>query len=136
MLLLFVIHLFFLIIRRPPLSTRSDTLFPYTPLFRSDAGARSGHHRRNREPHRSCRADPRRWRRLADAQARPHGRQPPRRRRRNGRLAEHTSELQSLMSISYVDLCLKKQKTNEWYKSLKTKQSLLPKKLFRIRNSS
>src|SRR3546814_19379537 len=85
MLLLFVIHLFFLIIRRPPLSTRSDTLFPYTPLFRSDAGARSGHHRRNREPHRGRRADPWRWRRLADAQARPHGRQPPRRRRRDRR---------------------------------------------------
>ncbi len=50
-----------------------------------DAGARSGHHRRNREPHRSRRAHPRRWRRLADAQARPHGRQPPRRRRRDGR---------------------------------------------------
>ena len=34
-----------------------------------DAGARSGYHRRNREPHRSRRAHPRRWRRLADAQA-------------------------------------------------------------------
>ena len=45
----------------------------------------SRHHRRNREPHRSRRAHPRRWRRLADAQARPHGRQPPRRRRRDGR---------------------------------------------------
>src|SRR3546814_1447348 len=83
MLLLFVIHLFFLIIRRPPLSTRSDTLFPYTPLFRSDAGARSVHRLRNRAPHRCRRADPWRWLRLADAQARPHGRQPPLRRRRD-----------------------------------------------------
>ena len=39
----------------------------------------------NREPHRSSRAHPRWWRRLADAQARPHGRQPPRRRGRDGR---------------------------------------------------
>jgi hypothetical protein len=50
-----------------------------------DAGARSGHHRGNREPHRSRRAHPRRWRWLADAQARSHGRQPPRRRCRDGR---------------------------------------------------
>ena len=50
-----------------------------------DAGARSGHHRRNCEPHWRRRAHPRRWRRLADAQARPDGRQPPRCRCRDGR---------------------------------------------------
>src|SRR3546814_15074172 len=36
--LLFVLFIFFLMIRRPPRSTRTDTLFPYTTLFRSDAG--------------------------------------------------------------------------------------------------
>src|SRR3546814_15393700 len=34
--LLFVLVIFFLMIRRPPRSTRTDTLFPYTTLFRSD----------------------------------------------------------------------------------------------------
>src|SRR3546814_15316220 len=37
--ILFIIYFFFLMIRRPPRSTRTDTLFPYTTLFRSDAGA-------------------------------------------------------------------------------------------------
>src|SRR3546814_6853026 len=36
------VFFFFLMIRRPPRSTRTDTLFPYTPLFRSDAGNGSG----------------------------------------------------------------------------------------------
>src|SRR3546814_20018423 len=35
--LLFVVYVVFLMIRRPPRSTRTDTLFPYTTLFRSDA---------------------------------------------------------------------------------------------------
>src|SRR3546814_4563021 len=109
-------------IRRPPSSTRSDTLFPYTPLFRSAraaAGRHLGHdrHRRVREvpwvahpvgaeeQHvRSTRAagrssDPH----LAvadDHEARPVHRS-----------EEHTSELQSLMRISYAVFCLKKQKT-------------------------
>src|SRR3546814_4186557 len=75
---------FFLMIRRPPRSTRTDTLFPYTTLFRS------GH----------CRCPCHR-----------------RRRRRRGprgilvaRSEEHTSELQSLMRISYAVFCLKKKK--------------------------
>src|SRR3546814_16634793 len=33
-----VVYFFFLMIRRPPRSTRTDTLFPYTTLFRSDLG--------------------------------------------------------------------------------------------------
>src|SRR3546814_10638245 len=82
-------------IRLPPRSTRTDTLFPYTTLFRS---ARSRH-------------DPR-LRRLGQGAARVL-----RRRRRvrsdlqeiNGRSEEHTSELQSLMRISYAVFCLKKK---------------------------
>src|SRR3546814_2423864 len=80
---------FFLMIRRPPRSTRTDTLFPYTTLFRSKP------HRRQQE-------------KITARQAR-------RRRHRPGpsaaRSEEHTSELQSLMRISYAVFCLKKKMT-------------------------
>src|SRR3546814_13779798 len=108
--------MFFLLMkRRPPRSTRTDTLFPYTTLFRSP--------RRRRQqfppvPHLLAGAAPaglgvRRPVRLAgrrllcrrDAEGR---RQP---QVRNGlRSEEHTSELQSLMRISYAVFCLKKKK--------------------------
>src|SRR3546814_20413009 len=85
-------YVFFLMIRRPPRSTRTDTLFPYTTLFRSilvrvqfmqngfqafleiAAIARAGEQRAHIE-----------------------------------RSEEHTSELQSLMRISYAVFCLKKK---------------------------
>src|SRR3546814_14745424 len=111
---------FFLMIRRPPRSTRTDTLFPYTTLFRSHVG------------------DP-----LAGDVALAHQHLQPVRtlvevvvlelfRGRipaggvvdaieqvdvfgvddgAGRSEEHTSELQSLMRISYAVFCLKKKKT-------------------------
>src|SRR3546814_8766507 len=93
-------------IRRPPRSTRTDTLFPYTTLFRSDigdAGAERGqqHGQRKageRPPDRCCPARASGWRLV------PSG---------NGwlqRSEEHTSELQSLMRISYAVFCLKKKK--------------------------
>src|SRR3546814_1056203 len=84
------LFLFFLMIRRPPRSTRTDTLFPYTTLFRSV---------------------PVPARRRADRTARDESR----RRARNaaGRSEEHTSELQSLMRISYAVFCLKKKNTIE-----------------------
>src|SRR3546814_6384330 len=72
-------------IRRPPRSTRTDTLFPYTTLFRSSRD--SGSHGRQ------------------DAQE-PHPRSRGRRRDRKST----TSELQSLMRISYAVFCLKKKK--------------------------
>src|SRR3546814_3458252 len=91
-------------IRRPPRSTRTDTLFPYTTLFRS-----------KRSP----------WQKSAPAA--PAWRSPPRRRTtapcprskpplppprcRLPRSEEHTSELQSLMRISYAVFCLKKKTT-------------------------
>src|SRR3546814_10254807 len=92
-------------IRRPPRSTRTDTLFPYTTLFRSasinpeigQATVSKGF------PSSSWRA------RLLDAaksfaiSGRLHGRP-------SGRSEEHTSELQSLMRISYAVFCLKKKK--------------------------
>src|SRR3546814_15540587 len=53
----FVYVFFFLMIRRPPRSTRTDTLFPYTTLFRSagaaEAAGRSGAHRAGGERHRA-----------------------------------------------------------------------------------
>src|SRR3546814_7289337 len=87
-------------IRRPPRSTRTDTLFPYTTLFRS-LGARQP------APHRPGRPRPGAGRRhrTADRQ-RPAARA----ERAAGRSEEHTSELQSLMRISYAVFCLKKKK--------------------------
>src|SRR3546814_6569901 len=80
-------------IRRPPRSTPTDTLFPYTTLFRSDAARRGTMDRAARD------RAPARPRRLYDRVAV---------RRHRLRSEEHTSELQSLMRISYAVFCLKK----------------------------
>src|SRR3546814_14109444 len=96
----FCFFFFFLMIRRPPRSTRTDTLFPYTTLFRSPA----------------CAA-----RRLA--QVRPAARCPRNARRFPAarlRSEEHTSELQSLMRISYAVFCLKKKKEKQHEPNLLT----------------
>src|SRR3546814_9698608 len=77
-------------IRRPPRSTRTDTLFPYTTLFRSTTHSRSeadARHTRLPYTNRSLCAQ-----------------------RHEMRSEEHTSELQSLMRISYAVFCLKKKK--------------------------
>src|SRR3546814_4482094 len=71
-------------VRRPPRSTRTDTLFPYTTLFRSG---------RDRHP-------PQRHRTRSGSRGRDAAGQ---------RSEEHTSELQSLMRISYAVFCLKKK---------------------------
>src|SRR3546814_5690470 len=85
-------------IRRPPRSTRTDTLFPYTTLFRSHGDDRPRRHREQEPPRRQC--DP----------GRQSGRSQGRgRRTRAARSEEHTSELQSLMRISYAVFCLKKK---------------------------
>src|SRR3546814_2554435 len=79
-------------IRRPPRSTRTDTLFPYTTLFRSFD------HQDAQIP-------------VACAIVDDHA-VPPCAARMSGRVArseEHTSELQSLMRISYAVFCLKKK---------------------------
>src|SRR3546814_2062060 len=92
---------FFLMIRRPPRSTRTDTLFPYTTLFRSRP-------RRGR-----CRAAVRRRGRdrppSRDGQRGKRQSAPRPLRVRASRSEEHTSELQSLMRISYAVFCLKKK---------------------------
>src|SRR3546814_4668806 len=84
-------------IRRPPRSTRTDTLFPYTTLFRSHG---------DRRHHRAIPPGPRpAW----PARLRADHGLPARGPSQPGapRSEEHTSELQSLMRISYADLCLK-----------------------------
>src|SRR3546814_5261097 len=95
-------YFLFLMIRRPPRSTRTDTLFPYTTLFRSESGARPARH-----PRRARAARPPR---------NAASRDPPRQTRRavqDHRSEEHTSELQSLMRISYAVFCLKKKKNRK-----------------------
>src|SRR3546814_4193827 len=97
-------------IRRPPRSTRTDTLFPYTTLFRSYA----------RPPRRLPLAPSRRatYRPPEAPLASAPSPGSPRRGPLAGvpspallRSEEHTSELQSLMRISYAVFCLKKKKT-------------------------
>src|SRR3546814_4554821 len=96
-------------IRRPPRSTRTDTLFPYTTLFRSRRAADPlvGARVQNRDggvPTLPA-ADPD----LRHADLRDAG-SVRRVRRQDQRSEEHTSELQSLMRISYAVFCLKKKK--------------------------
>src|SRR3546814_3452268 len=88
-------------IRRPPRSTRTDTLFPYTTLFRS-AARQQRIEQLNREPAASVQFPVGRNQTLAHKPALCSHQE---------RSEEHTSELQSLMRISYAVFCLKKKKT-------------------------
>src|SRR3546814_2640427 len=98
-------------IRRPPRSTRTDTLFPYTTLFRSTGPCWSfrsvietaplgidencpGHFHRDESDRDSFRSE------------------------------EHTSELQSLMRISYAVFCLKKKKNKKYTQSTTTNKQV------------
>src|SRR3546814_1738987 len=105
-------------IRRPPRSTRTDTLFPYTTLFRSSEpirGANVGPSSRTRRLSSASEGGAlRQWADRRRGGALP--RRSPLRQRRTGsrsdrRSEEHTPELQSLMRISYAVFCLKKKKT-------------------------
>src|SRR3546814_7778814 len=98
-------------IRRPPRSTRTDTLFPYTTLFRSEF----------REINRGIPIDQLRQsiveeRKVLRAMLQGAGIE--------SRSEEHTSELQSLMRTSYAVFCLKKKKqhtnTNTYVLHLRT----------------
>src|SRR3546814_5428418 len=84
---------FFLMIRRPPRSTRTDTLFPYTTLFRSALALSSEAF--------TCAAVIGEGAPLPGASPVPPA--------FSSRSEEHTSELQSLMRISYAVFCLKKK---------------------------
>src|SRR3546814_9658316 len=104
-------------VRRPPRSTRTDTLFPYTTLFRSQLSEQPPGGSRARQPLLAgagadearqaagglqglWRADRRLWR---EDERDPQG----------SRSEEHTSELQSLMRISYAVFCLQKKTNNK-----------------------
>src|SRR3546814_2803203 len=96
--------MFVLMIRRPPRSTRTDTLFPYTTLFRSVDLHLLKKAQVAQET--SARTPIKTWSRrstiLPDFVGLTFGVY-------NGRSEEHTSELQSLMRISYAVFCLKKK---------------------------
>src|SRR3546814_10710184 len=118
-------------IHRPPTATRNDTLFPYTPLFRSDRGEPLDaiahgftHYRLTLLPLRWREVAPRafvrdnealRWVARDELSAlgipAPIRTLPEAQPRHDHRSEEHTSELQSLMRISYAVFCL--QKTNK-----------------------
>src|SRR3546814_2135883 len=109
---------FFCTIRRPSRSTRTDTLVPYATLVRSGRGhvvARTGCRRRRERAAARLRALLRRHRGDYRPAREPAGPARPRRVHllQGGRRSEeHTSELQSLMRISYADFCSKKKYTN------------------------
>src|SRR3546814_2759691 len=94
--------------RRPPRSTRTDTLFPYTTLFRSHDRHQRGRYR-NGHSARNCVSA---LSAVCDDKASRHGSRPVDLTHycRGPRSEEHTSELQSLMRISYAVFCLKKNK--------------------------
>src|SRR3546814_9518291 len=104
-------------LRLPPRSTRTDTLFPYTTLFRSVCRGvrssrteqRSGH---DLGQHREREHDRLQGHLGALLDAGDHGRHPDHPHARWRRSEEHTSELQSLMRISYAVFCLKKKNNN------------------------
>src|SRR3546814_3425711 len=93
-------------IRRPPRSTRTDTLFPYTTLFRSAGRWAQRHEVGSEATDRPAVPAPRGGgERDAGGSLREVGEDPG----EGGRSEEHTSELQSLMRISYAVFCLKKK---------------------------
>src|SRR3546814_2777423 len=105
-------------IRRPPRSTRTDTLFPYTTLFRSKLSSMSYREsecpifnlhspaRRNATRHAMPKRKPCFEQLLTSSTSAVF----TRRRSTTSRSEEHTSELQSLMRTSYAVFCLKKKK--------------------------
>src|SRR3546814_9979603 len=97
-------------IRRPPRSTRTDTLFPYTTLFRSGCLAAFGY-----SPSFGfdrCSRSSRFIRKTNNLNIGCFVRECLYPCSVRGRSEEHTSELQSLMRISYAVFCLKKKKKN------------------------
>src|SRR3546814_1318372 len=94
-------------IRRPPRSTRTDTLFPYTTLFRSKQPLTSFDTEAGFAAHRDWEAKLFEGRWSAVTWPKQYG----------GRSEEHTSELQSLMRNSYAVFCLKKKKNTSLHKT-------------------
>src|SRR3546814_10971591 len=125
MFFIFIFFFFFLIIRRPPRSTRTDTLFPYTTLFRSEMIELGREEQAQGDLiekiafflwriSRSRALVGRLQKEISVLTGRLIKRQSQGRGWTAGiddaqRSEEHTSELQSLMRISYAVLCLKKK---------------------------
>src|SRR3546814_5380574 len=102
-------------IRRPPRSTRTDTLCPYTTLFRSKSAGADVPQRRAWGPEHGLQARRREHRLGRSARQQDDERNAVLSPDSSGQRAisrseEHTSELQSLMRISYAVFCLKKKK--------------------------
>src|SRR3546814_3739533 len=132
LVVLFGILVFFLKIRRPPRSTRTDTLFPYTTLFRSRRAGVAVDGRRGvaRRRARRClqravvgRCQPLQPQRVETDRALAADAVVDRELQLRAvtqhavRSEEHTSELQSLMRISYAVFCLKKKNTKKTQQS-------------------
>src|SRR3546814_10603077 len=125
--LLFV-SFFFLMIRRPPRSTRTDTLFPYTTLFRSGSPKARGE-----QAEAFARQFPVLHVSSQCAQVTQHlrhfhieaGMHLTIRRGALLRSEEHTSELQSLMRISYAVFCLKKKNKQNNKQKYKHKPTII-----------
>src|SRR3546814_2270489 len=104
-------------IRRPPRSTRMETLFPYTTLFRSGMGAKGPASVTDCMSTASESPSPAKREKVPEGRMRARERSEALllilavRAREQSRSEEHTSELQSLMRISYAVFCLKKKKT-------------------------
>src|SRR3546814_8230572 len=125
-MLVYLVLLLFLKRRRPTRSTRTDTLFPYTTLFRSVApGVKVGNTRTSvamaASTHNAA---------LTPSSTKycSRCRMPPTSRHRPTspfriRSEEHTSELQSLMRISYAVFCLKQKKQR--IKKIDTKVNMI-----------
>src|SRR3546814_15837521 len=109
-----VVYFFFLKIRRQPRSTRTDTRVPYTTLFRSDGGGHTGYQAR-RSATTTAIGGRLQWSRAhamlcrCQKASRPSATPPASPSWWNWRSEEHTSELQSLMRISYAVFCLTKK---------------------------
>src|SRR3546814_5582463 len=105
-------------IRRPPISTRTDTLFPYTTLFRSDRYLHQAERQARAVGHPARMWLASAWRamrlglrgRFRDAESAAEAAFELGSSSGQPRSEEHTSELQSLMRISYAVFCLKKTK--------------------------
>src|SRR3546814_9593741 len=100
-------------IRRPPRSTRTDTLFPYTTLFRSSKAAFRGDKITRRVWAEILQSDnfiAQTYVPTSNRLVRVDGETVARKMDVRLRSEEHTSELQSLMRISYAVFCLKKKK--------------------------
>src|SRR3546814_6358271 len=106
-------------IRRPPRSTRTDTLFPYTTLFRSDEAFPAYHFSETDALERISRTG------LGMTAATSRTESPDSFSGGNSasRSEEHTSELQSLMRISYAVFCLKKKKKKTQKKNTTQKKA-------------